>query len=64
MSKLRVKAADITPGMVIDTWFGNWQIERIDPYNGPYDFVIGILVFRGTITKMSLENSACFDVDP
>ena len=63
MSTIRVKAADLAPGMVVDTWFGKWQVSRIAPYKGPYDFVLGVIVFRGTNLKMSLENSAWFDVE-
>lgn len=60
MEARRVPAAELKAGDVVETWFGNHPILRIRPYNGPFDFVIGIAVFPNT--EMSIEGNQVYDV--
>jgi hypothetical protein len=62
METIKIRPQDLTPGMVLRTWFGNHQLKRIDPYSGPHDFVYGIAVFVGIPSQMSLETNLKVEV--
>ena len=50
----KVKAENLAVGMVVKTWFGTWAIAEILAYTGPFAFVVGVLRFHGTKSKMSI----------
>lgn len=57
----KVDSAELEVGMGVKTWFGTHTIIDIEPYVGPFDFIIGILVFSNG-TKMSIEKDRTLDV--
>jgi hypothetical protein len=62
METIQIKPQDLKPGMVLKTWFGSHTLKRIDPYNGPFDFVYGVAVFVGIPSQMSLETNGRVEV--
>lgn len=58
---MRKRATEIEPGDVIAV-LGSWhRITEIAPYEGPFDFIIGIAK-DGTGWGISLEESATMEV--
>jgi hypothetical protein len=57
----QVNAEDVKEGMGIKTWFGTHTVSKIIPYNGPFDFVLNILVFSNG-SKMSNEKNSVYEL--
>lgn len=57
----KITAEGIKIGMGIKTWFGLHTVVAIEPYTGPFDFVLNILVFSNG-SKMSNEKGAMYDI--
>ena len=49
---------DVKVGMGIKTWFGTHTVAKIIPYNGPFDFVLNILVFSNGSKMSNTKNSS------
>jgi hypothetical protein len=57
MNTKNIRSNEVKPGMHMHVWFGLQQVMRIEPYHGPYDFVIGIAMLTsrsGRLIGMSL----------
>jgi hypothetical protein len=57
----KVNAENVKVGMGVKTWFGTHTITNIISYNGPFDFVLNILVFSNG-SRMSNEKHARYEI--
>ena len=53
----RVSGENVKVGMGLKTWFGSHTVINILPYNGPFDFVLNILVFSNGSKMSNTKNS-------
>ena len=57
----KIASENIKIGVGIKTWLGLHTVVGIEPYTGPFDFVLNILVFSNG-SKMSNEKGAMYDM--
>jgi hypothetical protein len=59
INKTRINSEDVKINDIIDTWFGEKRILKIEPYIGPFDFILNVFVFDNG-TKMSNEKGMSY----
>lgn len=57
----RIKAENVRVGMGLRTYLGTHTVVNIEPYVGPFDFVLNILVFSNG-SKMSNTTNDIYDL--